>query len=733
MKLAKPEDLQVLERIIHQRLQAEFSLADALKVGCAIGDDGALVILSQHPPQVNLDAAKTFTAIEQALQSLRPQAVHSVRLYLREAGQKQTYANHDLTLEPVEFTSDSTVVPSLASPVSAPASPPEPESVSPAVESLSPSSIDSFTSDPVTETPLESPELSSPTANDAETVIRYETTEETVNFVSLPQRSQPQVEENEIEEHKIEAQKIGESPAKEQIEEFTSVTNREDVPVEAPSLDPETASVVPSENWRSLPFEQRLETVAKPEPETRSASPTKSTAEVKTATIPYPVLPLQRLPKSTKSKIPRAVAIAGGGAIVAVLLGGAYVLSSPCTIGRCQQLETAQQLHQESNRIVQEAKARPELVDAEKQLADANNLLKKIPQWSSRHPEARNLSGTITNQAATLDRTIAALEEGDTAANKLRQPIRSLEDWRAIQALWQRAIASLSAIPKDSDLYPLAQRKITEYRGSLQAVEQQMHSERQAFQTLPQAQNLAQTAQQQQLTARSLQAWQTVRNNWQSVVNNLSAIPQSSTAYQQAQQLLAQYRPQLKTASDRAAKEEISAKSFSQAMKFAELAERNEQQRQFAAAQTNWRQALVFVQQIPSDTQYYDQARSLINTYTTKIEQVDSQLQSANLAQKVRTDLDRACSGRIRVCRYRLDNKQIFVQLTPSYEQAVEKRFIEARLRGDSKTQADIAAQYRNLKQVLEVVSNDLRLPLQIYASDGEQMHSYKPKEVSSE
>jgi len=664
MKLAKPEDLQVLERILHQRLQAEFSLADALKIGCAIGDDGALVILSQHPPQVNLDADKTFTAIEQVLQSLRPQAVHSVRLYLRAAGQKQTYAQQDITLEPVEFSADSTVVPNLTS-------------------------------------------------------VRYETTEETIDFISPPPRSQPQLEERQIEEHKVE----------EQIEEFTSVTNREDVTVEAPSLNAATSSAVPSENWRSLPFEQRLETVAPSEPETQATSTTK----IDTATLPYPVSPLQRLPKPAKNKIPRAVAIAGGGALVAALMGSAYFLSSPCTIGGCEQLKTAKQLHQESNRIAQAAKERSELIDAEKQLQDANNILKRIPPWSSRHQEAQNLSGTITNQATILDRATAAIEEGDTAANKLRQPIRSLEDWRAIQALWQRAIASLSAIPQDSDLYPLAQRKITEYRGSLQAVEQQMQAERQAFQTLPAAQNLAQTAQQQQITARSLQAWQSVRTNWQDAVDRLSAIPQSSTAYPQAQQLLAQYRPQLKIASDRAARETISAKSFSQAIKSAELAERNEQQSQFAAAQTNWKQALVFAQQIPSGTQYYEQGRSLINTYTTRIEQVGSQLQSANLNQKVRTELDRACSGRIRVCRYKLDKKQIFVQLTSSYEQAIEKTFINARLRGDSKAQSDIAAQYRSLKQVLEVISNELRLPLQIYASDGEQMHSYKPKEVSSE
>jgi hypothetical protein len=137
-----------------------------------------------------------------------------------------------------------------------------------------------------------------------------------------------------------------------------------------------------------------------------------------------------------------------------------------------------------------------------------------------------------------------------------------------------------------------------------------MQAEQQAFQKLPQAQNLAQTAQQQQLTARSLQAWQTVRTNWQNAVDRLSSIPQSSTAHQQAQQLLSQYRPQLQVASDRVAREETSAKAFSQAMKFAELAERSERQSQFAAAQTNWKQALVFVQQIPSGTQYYNQGRS---------------------------------------------------------------------------------------------------------------------------
>mgnify|MGYP002777975772 CR=1 FL=1 len=790
MKLAKPEDLQVLERILHQRLQTEFSQVDRLKVGCAIGDDGALVILSQHPPQVNLDADKTFTAIGQALQSLRPQAVQSVRLYLREAGQKQTYAQHDITLEPMEFTPDSQAMTNESSPIISAESISSPDvetslpameqpftgdrgivdetppvSSIPAVEELEPpanyvdetppvssipaveepappasrvietppasateqseqvtSSIDSVTSDsftgdrtPATAIPAE-PELSPtvaaeqpPTRHEAEIAALDATTEEKLDSKSSSQPSEPQVEEYKVEES-------------------APVANREDVPVEASSLNLDSSPEAPSETWRSLSFEQRLETVAQPEPTTQA----ESTTDTNTATLPYPVSPLQRLPKPTKSKIPRAALIAGGGVAIAAFFGSAYVLSSPCTIGRCQQIATAKQLYQESNRIVQGAKERSELIDAEKQLKDANNLLKQIPPWSSRHQEAQNFSGTIINRAATIDRVLAALEEGDTAANKLKQPIRSLEDWRAIQALWQRAIASLSAIPKDSDLYPLARRKTTEYRGSLQAVEQQMQAEQQVFQKLPQAQNLAQTAQQQQLTARSLQAWQTIRTNWQNAVNNLSSIPQSSTTYQQAQQLLAQYRPQLQAASERVAKETISTKVFSQAINSAELAERQEQQNQFATAQTNWKQALIFAQQIPSGTQYYDRARSLINTYTAKLEQANSKLQGANLSQKVRADLDRACSGRIRVCRYKLDNKQIFVQLTSSYEQAVEKTFINARLRGDSQTQAEIATQYRTLKQVLEGISNNTRLPLQIYASDGGQMHSYKPKEVSS-
>ncbi|MBD2308065.1 hypothetical protein H6G17_21570 [Chroococcidiopsis sp. FACHB-1243] len=796
MKLAKSEDLQVLERILHQRLQTEFSQVDRLKVGCAIGDDGALVILSQHPPQVNLDTDKTFTAIGQALQSLRPQAVQSVRVYLREAGQKQIYAQHDITLEPVEVAPDSQVMLNDASPIisettvspaetelsppvvqpfsgdrnivdETPPAPPiptveetpptspvvietPPAPPIPIVEETPPtspvvietplaeqpvaaSSIDLSTSD---RTPAAAPELSPPTEV-AEPLTRHEaeitagdittedtTTEAEIDPISSPQPSKPPVEEPQIEEDSL-----AESPP---------VVNREDVPVETSSLSPATSSPeTSSETWRSLPFEQRLETIAKPEPATQAESTAESTADsnpnINTATLPYPVLPLQRLPKAAKTKIPRAALIAGGGVAIVAFFSSAYVLSSPCTIGRCQQFATAKQLYQESNRIVQGAKQRSELIDAEKQLQDANNLLKQIPPWSSRHQEAQNFSSTIANRATNIDRVLAALEEGDTAANKLKQPIRSLEDWRAIQALWQRAIASLSAVPKDSDLYPLAQKKTTEYRGSLQAVEQKMQAEQQAFQKFPQAQSSAQAAQQQQLTARSLQAWQIVRTNWQNAVDNLSSIPQSSTTYQQAQQLLAQYRPQLQAASDRVAKETISTKAFSQAINSAELAERQEQQNQFATAQTNWRQALIFAQQIPSGTQYYDRARSLINTYTAKLEQANSNLQGANLTQKVRADLDRACSGRIRVCRYKLDNKQIFVQLTSSYEQAVEKTFINARLRGDSKVQSDIATQYRTLKQVLEGISNTTRLPLQIYASDGGQMHSYKPKEVSSE
>lgn len=432
--------------------------------------------------------------------------------------------------------------------------------------------------------------------------------------------------------------------------------------------------------------------------------------------------------RSLLADIPTPLLVVGGGVALATLFSSTYMLTRPCVIGECPALETAQQLSKVANHLTQRVNSQPDLLAVQQQLVEANNSLKAIPRWSFRYQEASQLSQNLSERSATLDQISAALEKAAAATKKGENLPHTVQKWQEIQALWQQAIATLANIPANSSLYGLAQQKLAQYQTNLQVVNQHLNLEQQASKKLLQAKNTILLAKTRGDTARSSQAWQKVKATWQSAIAILGSIPKTTTAYEEAQQLQASYRTQIKAASDRATKEQMSAKAFSQAMSKANLAQKDEQQNQISLALSNWNQALNSAKQIPGGTQYYNQSLPLIASYTSAIQQAGAKLKVANVLQLARTDLNRTCSGTIPVCKYSLNNQLIMVQLTSGYEQAVERNYISARLHTKSKTQVGVAMHYYKLKRELEAISNKANVPLQVYESDGSPLHNYKPK-----
>ncbi len=598
MEAAQQEDLQFLGQLLQERLQLDIDRGDALKIGCAIRD-GSLVVLSQHPPSVNLDPERTFAALKQALVLLRPQVSQPVTLYLRVAGQKQAYAKHNFTLAPPE-TATRESLPALSKMASM------------------------FESD----------------------------------------------------------EKVSEKGAAYRIPNTLARTHV----------------------LHGLPY---------PSMRNPEISQTKAFFHPRLARL---------------AQIPTLALVVGGGVALASVFSSIYMLSHPCVIGECKPMQTAQQLSQAATHVTRWGESKEDLLIAQQELAEANNLLKMIPRWSSRYQEAQELSQTITSQSVMLDGAIAALDQAGAAAQKGKKPFKTNQDWQDIHALWQRAIAILEAVPSNSALSSLAQQKLSEYQASLKTVNQHFHTEQQATKKLVQAKNTAQIATKRQRTAQSLESWQKVKATWHTAVNTLAAIPKTSIAYQQAQQLLGTYRTELAAASDRASKEQMSAKAFSEAISLADLAQRDQQQHQLTKAVNHWKQALTSAKQIPSGTLYYKQAQPLIASYSSSFQEAQAQFRVANILQKTSTDLKRTCSSNIRICNYKVNNKLIVVQMTSDYEQAVERSYRSARLVGDSQTQANVAVHYRTLKQALEAISDNAGIPLQVHEARNSQIQTYKPK-----
>ena len=99
-------DLQALGQHLQAQLQAQLPQAVPIQVQCAL-KQGILLVLSQHSPGINPQPPRVFAILEQLLQSDPPtfaEFTDQVRLYLRVAGQKQPYAAHNFTLEPLPIT-----------------------------------------------------------------------------------------------------------------------------------------------------------------------------------------------------------------------------------------------------------------------------------------------------------------------------------------------------------------------------------------------------------------------------------------------------------------------------------------------------------------------------------------------------------------------------------------------------------------------------------------------------
>jgi len=611
MAIVRQEDLQALGQILQERLQSDIPQGDALKIGCAISEDDTLVVLIQHPSGVNFDPEKTFAALQQALESLQPQVAQPVKLYLRVAGQKQTYAKHDFMLQP---------------------------------------------------RPVNSNNLSSLPAVQQRETVPSGTTSELQHPSSEALRSRPEIQETELLRSKETRLELG-HPLRE----------------------------VPHGRLQTKPFSRPWRS-----PE---------------LTIPLPIL------------------VVGGGMALATLFSSIYILTRPCTIGRCQSLQTAQQLSRAANHMGRWADSQSDLLVAQQQLEEANNSLKSIPRWSYRYQEAQQLSQTLSTQSAMLNRVSAAFQRAAAAAQKGQNPPHTTQEWQVIQALWREAIAIFTAVPKNSALFPLAEQKLSEYQANLKSVNTQLQLEQQATKNLTLAKNTALLAQTRQDTAQSLQAWQKVKATWQTAVNTLAAIPNTTTAYQEAQQLLKNYRLELVTASERSSQEQMAAKAFSQAISFAKLAERDRQQNQLTKAENHWKQALNFAYQVPSGTQYYRQAQTLIASYSSSLQQAQAKLKVTTVfLQQTRSDLNRTCSGKIRVCNYTVNNRLITVKLTPEYEQALERSYISARLEGNSQAEARMASQDLTLKRSLQTISDRAGIPLQVFKADGSPLYIHQPQ-----
>ncbi|MBC1220033.1 hypothetical protein GNF10_31675 [Nostoc sp. UCD121] len=408
---------------------------------------------------------------------------------------------------------------------------------------------------------------------------------------------------------------------------------------------------------------------------------------------------------------------------IAVLGGGAYLLTRPCVMTECKEIQNAQQLKTKSPQLMRRAKSEKELLVVVQQLATASGALNAIPGWSPRYQESEELKASLSGRAGRINQVVKALQTGSLATQKVQTPASSLEELQARQHLWRQAIAPLETISPDSELYGLVQGKLINYRVRLHAVNQQIFIEEKWLKKLTAAKAVASAAEKQEGTAKSLNDWQKVRSTWLVAINALNSIPLTSPRYQEAEKLLVDYKPKLMAARDRATKEQLAVKTYQQVLSTAKQAKLYEQQNQWQAATTYWEQALQTVKKISQDSLYYTQAQSLIEPYSTALKQAQEKVQVVSSLQQTRTDLDKTCINEIQICTFNIDNAGITVRLTSEYDQ-VRQNNLANPYSENSSTAVDITNHLQILREALAVISDNANLSLILYDSQGQVIYT---------
>ncbi|WP_193199543.1 hypothetical protein [Nostoc sp. MG11] len=426
--------------------------------------------------------------------------------------------------------------------------------------------------------------------------------------------------------------------------------------------------------------------------------------------------PFVGAPDLSASKPARQVKPIMLGAVLGfvVLAGGAYCLTRPCVMSECKQVQIAEQLKTESQQLTRRAKSENELFAVQQGLQAASVALKPIPRWSPHYQQAQELQTNLSGRVEKINQVVKALQTASIAAQKIQTPAYSLEELQARQHLWRQAIAPLEAVSPNSELYALVQAKLLDYRVKLHTVNQQMLIAEKWLKKLTAAKAVANAAANREATAKSLNDWQKIQSTWQVAVNALNVIPQTSPGYQEAQKLLADYKPKLTAARDRTTQEQLAAKTYQQAVSTANQAKAYEQQNQWQAAATYWDQALQTAKQISRDSFYYTQTQTLIEPYSVALKQAQEKLQVTSNLQQTRTDLDKTCVNGIQICTFSIDNEGIIVRLTPEYDQTIQNSLVNS-YSENLATSVDLTNHLQTLREALAVISENANLPLFLY------------------
>jgi hypothetical protein len=431
---------------------------------------------------------------------------------------------------------------------------------------------------------------------------------------------------------------------------------------------------------------------------------------------------------TNKGKKKILLPILGGLGLLAIGSGLSYMGTRPCVLSACTELNTATQLSQSSIATINTPGVTgQEVLTAQKQLHQSVENLNSIPAWSGNYATAQQTLQLTTAQSADLDTTVTAMNRAFKAAIIVKNPPIPLLKWQESKQMWTDSISNLGKISTTSQIYPLARQKLTDYQGRLSDIERRIEVETTADQKLKSAVDGIKVATQTQLTAASLPQWRQVKTQWTQVNDKLTSIPAQTNAYGQAQELLKSYQPQISGAQDKVLEEDKATQNYQTAIKLAEAAKISQKSDRLPEAVSLWNQSVVSIQSVPQNSAVYPQAKPLVFEYTKSFQQAEEKLKTTQKIGLATKDLQRTCAGTPQICTYTISNKSIIVRLMSLYTQTLTQTAMAASTQGDSNARTGIINHVNTLGNALQTISENAKLPLEIYGADGKQIQNFRP------
>ncbi|MFB2894394.1 hypothetical protein ACE1CI_15910 [Aerosakkonemataceae cyanobacterium BLCC-F50] len=536
----RPSELQELAKFLQERLQAELANFPRLQVRCMLQND-ILLVLAQHSQSVEPEAQPIFRVLQQSIQQAQPEFTEKVRLYLRAVGQKEPRAVQDFIIEKSAAWLNNA--------------------------ELNDNDDDDFDDlfrwlGQASEETEESPEEND--SNDSNALFYPEKIDEQKLDELTPLNNlvaQSETESDSMADLSLEEPPSQAIPETEpDYEPLITPEGRRTTKTERKEISLSPKFVIAAATVTIVAFLSSLYAFSRPCvigscPQIKTAKQLGQEAN-QTLKKAKTIQDLER----TQQKLTTANQLLESIPPWSSYYGESQKLL-PNYQNQANAIDPVLMAMKKADEAAENSQNSPHSVAEWQEInslwKQSSALLKQVPKTSPVYAFAqkkllsyRDNSGEI-NQRINLEETtenkiVAAKQAAQTA--ELRQvSAKSLENWQEVESIWEKAIATLSSIPRSVTAHEEAQELLDNYQTKLATVRDRRNQEQISANIYNQSLTLASLAQNQEQTNQLSDAV----SSWRRALTYAQQVPKGTFYYTQAQPLIDSYSSSLNQAEDR--------------------------------------------------------------------------------------------------------------------------------------------------------------------------------------